>query len=59
MSGPKNQDDRSSGNRRPPVEEEGYEPDFAEEHTPSATDPPNAWPDDNAPDERWDKPTEV
>lgn len=35
------------------------EPDFAEEWTPSATDPPNAEPDDKKPDERWDKPTEV
>ncbi|WP_433500023.1 hypothetical protein ACQP1K_06845 [Sphaerimonospora sp. CA-214678] len=35
------------------------EPDFAEEHTPSATDPPIARPDDDNPDERWDKPTEV
>jgi hypothetical protein len=33
--------------------------DFAAEHTPSATDPPNAEPDDANPDERWDKPTEV
>ncbi|GLW06745.1 hypothetical protein Misp01_18750 [Microtetraspora sp. NBRC 13810] len=35
------------------------EPDFAGEHTPSATDPPNARPDDGAPDERWDDPTGV
>jgi hypothetical protein len=37
----------------------GDEPDFAEEHAPSATDPPNAEPDDENPDERWDRPTEV
>lgn len=35
------------------------EPDIAEEHTPSATDPPNARPDDDLPDERWDDPTGV
>lgn len=35
------------------------EPDIAGEWTPSATDPPNAEPDDKNPDERWDKPTEV
>lgn len=40
----------------PDVEDE---PDFAEEHTPSGTDPPNAQPDDGNPDERWDMPTEV
>ncbi|MEU7693890.1 hypothetical protein OHB01_19400 [Microbispora hainanensis] len=40
------------------IDTEG-EPDFAEEWTPSATDPPNAEPDDKNPDERWDKPTEV
>jgi len=58
MSRPKNEDDRPFADRRDDPEDES-EPDFAEEHTPSATDPPNAWPDDNAPDERWDKPTEV
>ncbi|MCC5574189.1 hypothetical protein IMZ11_00855 [Microtetraspora sp. AC03309] len=36
-----------------------YEPDFAEEHTPSETDPANARASDGMPDERWDKPTEV
>ncbi|GLX00154.1 hypothetical protein [Microtetraspora sp. NBRC 16547] len=36
-----------------------YEPDFAEEHTPSESDPPNARASDGMPDERWDKPTEV
>ncbi|WP_067174428.1 hypothetical protein [Microtetraspora niveoalba] len=35
------------------------EPDFAEEHTPSDTDPANARASDGEPDERWDKPTEV
>ncbi|MEW9532721.1 hypothetical protein [Microbispora sp. NPDC049125] len=35
------------------------EPDFADENAPSATDPPNAGPDDDNPDERWEKPTEV
>lgn len=40
----------------PDIEDES---DFAEEHAPSATDPPNAQPDDNKPDERWDMPTEV
>ncbi|GAB3138776.1 hypothetical protein GCM10027161_22610 [Microbispora hainanensis] len=41
------------------VRDDADEPDFAEEWTPSATDPPNAEPDDKNPDERWDKPTEV
>ncbi|GAA4206665.1 hypothetical protein [Microbispora amethystogenes] len=35
------------------------EPDVAGEWMPSETDPPNAEPDDEKPDERWDKPTEV
>ncbi|GAA0367042.1 hypothetical protein GCM10009530_16140 [Microbispora corallina] len=35
------------------------DPDFAGEHAPSATDPPNAEPDDKSPDERWEKPTEA
>ncbi|WP_230984816.1 hypothetical protein [Microbispora oryzae] len=35
------------------------EPDFADEHAPSATDPPNARPDDGNPDERWDNPTDA
>lgn len=59
MSGPRKQDDRPLADRRPRDPEAGYEPDFAEEHTPSETDPPNARADDGAPDERWDKPTEV
>lgn len=59
MTTPKNEDERRSAERRAPDPYAGDEHDFAEEHTPSATDPPNAWPDDNAPDERWDKPTEV
>lgn len=35
------------------------DPDFAGEHTPSPTDPPNARPDDGLPDEHWDDPTGV
>ncbi|MFF4774753.1 hypothetical protein ACFY05_18040 [Microtetraspora fusca] len=35
------------------------EPDFAEEHAPSETDPANARASDGWPDERWDKPTQV
>jgi hypothetical protein len=49
------EDDRRLGDDREPENE----PDFAGEHTPSPTDPPNAEPDDQNPDERWDKPTEV
>jgi hypothetical protein len=41
------------------VRDDADEPDIAGEWTPSATDPPNAEPDDKNPDERWDKPTEV
>jgi hypothetical protein len=73
MGTPRNDDDRPLADRRHErarrrAEESGEvavgpedydEPDFAGENTPSATDPPNAEPDDHAPDERWEKPTEV
>ena len=39
MTGPK-PDNRSFADRRPLDPDAGDEPDFAEEHTPSATDPP-------------------
>ena len=60
MSGPKKESGRPRPDRRPRDPEElTAVPDFAEEHTPSDTDPPNAKADDGFPDERWDKPTEV
>lgn|GEM_PF-520345 len=59
MTGPRTYDARSFADRRPRDPDAGDEPDFAEEHTPSATDPPNAVADDGAPDERWDNPTTV
>ncbi|ADG87582.1 hypothetical protein [Thermobispora bispora] len=37
----------------------GDEPDFAEEHTPSESDPPNAGPKEKLTGEPWDKPTEA
>ncbi|MEV5408252.1 hypothetical protein AB0K60_05310 [Thermopolyspora sp. NPDC052614] len=60
MSERKSDDGRPQPDRRPRDPEElTADPDFAEEHTPSDTDPPNAKASDGAPDERWDKPTEV
>lgn len=56
---PDDRDDRPLADRRRYPELELDEPDLAEEHAPSETDPANARAQDGAPDERWDRPTEV